>query len=319
MDTGNSETITIRDLLEIYICETLLRPDSVRQYRLVVNLFIRAEANIPVVEVDRITVIRYRTLVLARASAVTWNNYRRHLRVLWNFAIRRRISNTNPFTEIRPAPEARKRKKTINVIDMSKIISFLQCETTKSLSDQKRLKPAWFWLIVVHLIYATGIRRRQLVEMRWGHLDLDQGVLLLVAEGSKNYREWSVPVSIHLIEPLKELRKNTIHLLKNSNIDSLQVFNITLFNPKYKGDRMTVNHVSIFFRRLSDATGIRIATHRLRHTLATVLANHPNVNMKSVQELLGHSDLRTTLEYYVETNVEQMRSTLEEISQKIMV
>lgn len=318
MDADNSQTITIRDLLEIYICETLLRPDSVRQYRLVVNLFVRAETNMPVFAVDRATVIRYRNHVLSRASAVTWNNYRRHLRVLWNFGMRRQTAKTNPFTEIRPAPEARKRKKTIKVVDLSKVINFLQCEVAKPLSDQKRLKPTWFWLIVVHLTYATGVRRRQLVELRWGHLDLDQGVLLLVAEGSKNYREWSVPVSAHLIEPLKALRQNTIDLLKTSNIDSLQIFNVTLFNPKYKGNRMTVNHVSIFFRRLSDATGIRIATHRLRHTLATELANHPNVNMKSVQELLGHSDLRTTLEYYVETNVEQMRSTLEEITQKLM-
>lgn len=319
MDTANSQTITIRDLLEKYICETLLRPASVRQYRLVVDLFVRAETNMPVFSVDRTTVIHYRNHVLSRASATTWNNYRRHLRVLWNFGIHRQITKTNPFTEIRSAPEARKRKKTIKIDDLSKIINFLRVEASKSLSDQKRLKPAWFWLIVVQLIYATGIRRRQLIELRWRHLDLDQGVLLLVAEGSKNRREWSVPVSAHLIEPLKALRQSTIDLRKTSNIDSLQIFNVTLFNPKYKGDRMSVNHVSIFFRRLSDATGIHITAHQLRHTIATELANHPNVNMKSVQELLGHTDLRTTLEYYIETNVEHMRNTLEEISQKIAV
>lgn len=319
MDTENSTTVTINDLLEKYINETLLRPASIRQYRLVVDLLVRAETNMPALGVDRATVIHYRNTVLSRASAVTWNNYRRHLRVLWNFGLHHQIVKTNPFTEIRSAPEARRRKKTINVIDLKKVILFLQNEAAKSPSGQNRLKPIWFWLIVVQLIYATGIRRRQLIELRWGHLDLTHGTLLLVAEGSKNYREWSVPISTHLIEPLKALRQNTINLLKTSNIDSLQIFNVTLFNPKYKGERMTVSHVSIFFRRLSDATGIRIAAHRLRHTIATELANHPNVNMKSVQELLGHTDLRTTLEYYVETNVEHMRSTLEEITLKIVV
>lgn len=316
MDAEKS-TITVNDLLEKYINETLLRPASIRQYRLVVDLFVRAETNMPAFGVDRATVIHYRNNVLARASAVTWNNYRRHLRVLWNFGFHRQIVNTNPFTEIRPAPEARKRKKTINVVDLKKVITFLQNEASKSPSDQNRLKPIWFWLIVVQLIYATGIRRRQLVELRWGHLDLTHGTLLLVAEGSKNYREWSVPVPTHLIESLKTLQQKTMDLHKTKKIDSLQIFNVTLFNQKYKGDRMTVSHVSIFFRRLSDATGIRIATHRLRHTIATELANHPNVNMKSVQELLGHTDLRTTLEYYVETNVEHMRTTLEEITLKV--
>lgn len=310
---GDQE-VTISSLSETYISETVLRAPSIRQYRLVVNLFIAAEGDLPISKIDRAIVIRYRNQVLARASAVTCNNYRRHLRTLWNFAIRRQLAATNPFADVRPAPEPRRRKKIIAAADLNRALDFLRQETSKPLSDQKRLKPAWFWLIALKLLYATGIRRRQLIELRWGHLDLVQGVLLLVAEGSKNYREWSVPIPHHLIEPLAMLRQRTIDQIGAGNIDQYQMFNVTLFNPKYQGDRLTVDHVHIFFRHLSKAAGVRITPHRLRHTIATNLANHPCVNMRSVQELLGHTDLRTTLEYYVETDVEHLRKMIEEVT-----
>ncbi len=313
---NDHQGVTISSLSETYLSETVLRPPSIRQYRLVVRLFVAVEGDLPISKVDRAAVIRFRNEVLSRASAVTFNNYRRHLRTLWNFAIRHQLLTTNPFADVRPAPEPRKRKKTITADGLSCALDYLRQEASKPLSDQKRLKPAWFWLIVVQLLYATGIRRRQLVELRWGHLDLVQGVLLLVAEGSKNYREWSVPIPQHLIESLTILRRCTIDRIGTSNIGAHQIFNVTLFNPKYQGDRLTVNHVHAFFRHLSKATGVRITPHRLRHTIATNLANHPCVNMKSVQELLGHTDLRTTLEYYVETDVEHLRKMIEEVTKE---
>lgn len=316
---NDHQGVTISSLLEIYLSETVLRPPSIRQYRLVVKLFIDAEGDLPISKIDRAAVIRFRNQVLVRASAVTFNNYRRHLRTLWNFAIRHQLlatNPTNPFAGVRPAPEPRKRKKTVTADGLGCALDFLRREASRPLSDQKRLKPAWFWLIVVQLLYATGIRRRQLVELRWDHLDLVQGVLLLVAEGSKNYREWSVPIPQHLIEPLAILRRCTIDRVGTSNVGAHQIFNVTLFNPKYQGDRLTVDHVHAFFRHLSKTAGVRITPHRLRHTIATNLANHPCVNMRSVQELLGHTDLRTTLEYYVETDMEHLRNMIEEVTKE---
>ncbi len=313
MDINNDGAMTIAALSEAYISETVLRPASIRQYRLVVTTFVKAEGNLPISNIDRGTVVRYRNLILGRASAVTWNTYRRHLRTLWNFAIRHQLVRANPFSDIRPAPEPRRRKKTVHTADLNKAIDFLRRETSKPPTEQ-RLKPAWFWLIVVQLMYATGIRRRQLVELRWGHLDLLEGRLLLVAEGSKNYREWTVPIPGYLVESLAILRQCAIDRLHTSGLSTHQIFNVTLFNPKYRGDRMTVDHVHIFFRHLSKAVGVHITPHRLRHTIATALANHPNVKVKAVQELLGHSDLRTTLDYYVEVNTDHLRQTIEEIT-----
>ena len=88
----------------------------------------------------------------------------------------------------------------------------------------------------------------------------------------------------------------------------MQVFNITLFNTKHHGKRMTEEQLSGFFKNLSRKTNIKCSAHRFRHRLATDLVNQKG-NIKDVQYLLGHSNVKTTLGY-VSTDLHQMRTTL---------
>jgi len=84
------------------------------------------------------------------------------------------------------------------------------------------------------------------------------------------------------------------------------------FNDKYKGNKMTGDQLSGFFRDFSDKSKIPISSHRFRHILATDLSSN-STNVKNVQVILGYKDVRTTLEY-VSSNFEQMKESISAIT-----
>lgn len=60
---------------------------------------------------------------------------------------------------------------------------------------------------------------------------------------------------------------------------------------------MTASQLSGFFRRLTKQVGFPVSAHMFRHTMATEIAKSGQI--KELQEILGHSDVRTTLTSYV--------------------
>jgi len=170
----------------------------------------------------------------------------------------------------------------------------------------------WFWWIMTLTFYYTGIRRRQLVGLLWSDVDLENDVILLRSETSKNRREWTIPIAEPLREPLLELREKTRTVVGNLYLTHGQVFNITLFNKAYAGHRMTETQLSDFFNRLRRRTGNKhaISPHRFRHRFASELVRR--APPKYVQELMGHTSLHTTLEY-VEVEMDDLRRTLDQM------
>lgn len=112
-----------------------------------------------------------------------------------------------------------------------------------------------------------------------------------------------------VVSELSFLRKRTLERLSTDDISALQVFNVTTFNERYMGELMTEEQLSGFFRRLSSTLGKTISPHRFRHTLATKLLRGPYPDIKTVQDLLGHTDMRMTLEY-VEVDMDNLRALL---------
>ncbi len=287
---------TVSDLVEYYIDRKMLAPITARNYRKIATRFERLAT--PRLDlIDEELCLAWRNRVLKDASAETYNSYLRSLRAIFGYGLSKGVISHNPFSHLCFHPNNIRRPKCISDSVYKQAVRYLQSHDNPA--------PAWFWLIVVKFQATTGVRARQVTNIQWRDLDFDNMVIRLRVSGSKTRREWEIPLSESMAESLNELRSRAGVAAGPNN----QVFNVTLFNPRYKGSVMTVPHVNGFYRRLSEKIGHKISSRRLRHTLATRLANVQSPDLFAIQELLGHTDIRTT-RMYVKTDVERIRALL---------
>lgn len=300
----------LSELVDKYIAYSTLRPASSLHYMGVMKAFIAVVGNKDIRELTVEDAMRFRGVILGRAKPVTFNNYRRHLVVMIHFAIEIEWMRANPFQKIKPVRVSIKSKKTVELPLIERVLLLL--ETEESLSEtsphSSKFHPQWFWRAVVLTFFSTGMRLRQLVELRWKDINHDLMQITLRSEGSKSTREWTIPMPALIYSELLDLREKTRYLSGGKNIINQQVFNLPLFSKfkkQFVRDEMTEENVQAFFKRMSNNLGQPISSHRLRHTTATLLVKQYN-DLKNIQALLGHTNIRTTLEY-VEEDIESMR------------
>ena len=281
-------TINLISLTEQYVQDQLLQPATIRSYRIVARTTTCVIGNLPLQDIQEQHLLIYRNHVLKNAKPVTWNSYLSHLRVMFRYAIRKKYIHEDPCQYVGRAAIGEKTKKVVPLELLQRGIFLLS-------SDDDFPQPGWFWAKVLRVLFYTGMRRRQLISMRWKHVNFDTMEILLAAEGSKTKREWRIPMTQSVADDLHFLKDQTMKCLGAKDLKELaqrQVYNVTLFYSRYYGPEMTEDHVGGFFRRLSQKMGAYLSPHRLRHTLATELMRKKNPNLKAVQYLLGHSDIR---------------------------
>ena len=149
---------------------------------------------------------------------------------------------------------------------------------------------------MIELMYATGLRVSELVELDANGVNLRQGVVRVRGKGNK---ERLVPVgenAIHWIE--RYLAESRPRLLRGRG--SCSALFVT-----FRGAGLTRQAFWYAIKKYAAAAGLRenVSPHTLRHSFATHLLNH-GADLRVVQLLLGHSDLATTQIY---THLERLR------------
>lgn len=148
---------------------------------------------------------------------------------------------------------------------------------------------------MLELLYATGLRVSELVELTFQQVNFRQGCLRVVGKGEK---ERLVPIGEEAIDWLERyLAQARPMILGSQQSDYLFVTN--------RGSCMTRQAFWHIIKRYAKQAGIdkHLSPHTLRHAFATHLLNH-GADLRVVQLLLGHSDLSTTQIY---THIAQQR------------
>jgi len=149
---------------------------------------------------------------------------------------------------------------------------------------------------ILELMYASGLRVSEAVNVKLSDIDLDAGILTTTGKGSKTRR---VPVGSSAVEWLKSyltLRR------KKENIEVQNLFVTPLGRP--------INRQIIydFVREYAEKCGLEgVSPHTLRHSFATHLIQN-RADIRSVQQMLGHSDISTTQIYTHITDAHLKRS-----------
>jgi integrase/recombinase XerD len=141
---------------------------------------------------------------------------------------------------------------------------------------------------MLEVLYATGLRVSELVNLKLGQANLNGGVLRIVGKGD---RERLIPLGEEAVQWVQQF-------LQGPRVEILLERQTDFLFPTRRGDRMTRQAFWHIIKRYARKAGVSkdLSPHTLRHAFATHLLNH-GADLRVVQMLLGHSDLSTTQIY----------------------
>lgn len=213
------------------------------------------------------------------------------IRSFYKFLLIERYVDTNP-SEILELP---KRKRTLpKVLSLEEIDQLLDIPLTDNYSYRNKA--------MIELMYATGLRVSELVNLKLHDIDLDMAIVRTIGKGSK---ERIIPIGDIALTYLRiyilEYRSS---LLKGKNTDALFLNN--------HGVGMTRQGFFKILKKLAKEKNITtpFSPHTLRHSFATHLLNN-GADLRSIQEMLGHSDISTT-QIYTHISNERLKENYRE-------
>ncbi|HEX8720784.1 MAG TPA: site-specific tyrosine recombinase XerD [Pyrinomonadaceae bacterium] len=198
-------------------------------------------------------------------------------------------TKSDPTADIMPPQAGQKLPRFLSQEEIEKLLEAPDTDTPEGLRDRTMFE----------LLYATGLRVTELVTLPAGNVDVDGGVLHCMGKGSKQRR---IPVGRSAVAWL--LRYQAARRVLLAGRESQRLF------VGYLGRPLTRQTVWATLKAAAAKAGIRgVTPHVLRHSFATHLLEH-GADTRSVQAMLGHSDLATT-QIYTHVTSERIRSVYE--------
>ena len=208
-------------------------------------------------------------------------------RSFYVYLMREKMVSANPFALLSTPKIEKKLPNFLYRNETDKLFAAIKGDKPFDLRDRA----------LIELLYGSGIRVSESVKLNLSDIDLDSGEVRVLGKGSK---ERIALIGRHAVEALRVyIRKGRPKLLQQ---ESLAVFLGRL------GTRLTQRSVERTMKKWIKRAGIdkKVTPHTLRHSFATHLLDS-GADLRSVQELLGHSSLSTT-QVYTHITKERMKS-----------
>lgn len=210
------------------------------------------------------------------------------LRHFYQYLIIQKVVKVNMFKLIKNPKKDKKLPNFLQSDELQKIFDSINLETPLGIRNR----------LIVELLYASGLRVSELTSLTLDSINLNNREIRVLGKGSKErivffgeYAKKYLDLYLSDSRPLLLDKNKTNILLLNNNGDPISTRGIELVIDNIVRDAALKHNIS---------------PHVLRHTFATDLLNN-GADLKSVQELLGHSSLSTTQIYTHITN-ERLRS-----------
>jgi integrase/recombinase XerD len=236
------------------------------------------ENEVEIAEVDRGAIVRY--FQALRAGGIAARSVARALaaiRGLYRFLVSERHLEIDPTENVENPKLWATLPRTLQTDDVESLLAAPDPSTPIGLRDRAMLE----------LLYATGLRVSELIAVRTDDLVLDAGFLRTIGKGSK---ERIVPFGDRARDSIVEYLEHGRPAFARGPVPHLFLTN--------RGRAPTRQSVWQRIRHYARESGIRIAIspHMLRHSFATHLLEN-GADLRSVQMMLGHSDISTTQIY----------------------
>ena len=213
------------------------------------------------------------------------------LRTFYKFLIIEKIVTKNPLENIELPKLNKSLPKTLDQEDIDKLLNI-------TLTDNYSFRNK----AMIELMYATGLRVTELINLKIQDIDINMALLRTMGKGSK---ERIIPIGDYALHYLE------LYILNYRDSMLKKEYNDYLFLNNH-GKQMTRQGFFKILKKIAVENEIEkdFSPHTLRHSFATHLLNH-GADLRSIQELLGHSDISTT-QIYTHVSNKQLKENYNE-------
>ena len=200
------------------------------------------------------------------------------LRTFFKYNLKEKNIKNNPMTLISNPKKEKKLPKYLNYEEMEKLLNSIDTSELEGIRDR----------LIIELLYSTGIRVSELVNIKIKDIKIKENQINILGKGNKER-------IVLFGEKAKEMIK--IYLNAYKEYFKGNILNDYLLINK-KGKQLTTNKIELIVKDVLKKSSLKlnISPHTLRHTFATHMLDS-GADLKSVQELLGHENLKTTAIY----------------------
>jgi len=224
-------------------------------------------------------------------SVDTHITHRKNLRVFTEWCIKKGYLATDPFADI-PYPSIPRRLPKFYTDDQLEHLLYLVDKYANNDFTRQRNKALFAMLML------TGVRKSEMLGARLSDLDFEGEFFKVRYENAKNRADRVIPMTPPLIEQLHKYL--AVRDAKDPNFRWLWVSD--------HGRQFTEHGWKHLAGQLSKAAGFNVSAHKMRHTYGTNFCRDGG-DVRELQQILGHTDITTTM-IYAHTMPEDLRRSM---------
>lgn len=237
------------------------------------------------------------------ASAATTRRKLAALRTFYRWLAREGEVSSNPFSALRGPRLAKPLPKVLSVDEASRFLAspIIELETIKKSGRKTKMKEMFVCIrdaALYEALYSTGCRIAEMLALKWREIDFGNGTVIVTGKGSK---QRLCILGSRALEALRRLRSATDAFIPGGGESDSPVFH------GRNGGCYSARDAERRMKKWLAAAGLPadVTPHKLRHSFATHLLD-AGADLRSVQEMLGHSSLATT-QIYTHVSIERLK------------
>ena len=294
-------------------------PNSVKEYNYDLNMFLKyMKINFKLTKENDFSKINIKDFDIQTLKKITTNDINSFLsylalnqgskpatrarkistiRIFFAYLFDQKLIDDNPAIGIKTPKQEKRMPKYLSLDDSKKLLN-----VTADENDENKERD----YAIITLFLNCGLRLSELVGINISNIDFSENRLTVIGKGNKERTIYLNESCIKAIQDYMSVRSK-----EGVKVDS-KGSNKALFLSKRK-ERISNRMVQYIVERELMKAGLdtsKYSTHKLRHTAATLMYQYGHVDIRALQELLGHESIATT-EIYTHVSNEQVRNAVE--------
>lgn len=243
------------------------------------NIFLKENKILKIEEITHNIIRKYLSLLHDKKyTSASISRKISTLRTFFKYALKQNYIKTNPMTLISNPKKEKKLPKYLKYEEIERLLNCIDISTKEGIRNR----------LIIELLYSTGIRVSELINIKLKDIKIKEKQITILGKGNKER-------IVLFGNEAKKVLGQYINIYRDEfkgNVNNQYL----LINKK--GKQLSTNKIELIVKEVlkQSALKLNISPHTLRHTFATHLLDS-GADLKSVQELLGHENLKTTAIY----------------------